>query len=168
MDDADGVGIDQRVGDLGADGGGERRGQGAVRAEEAAEVAAGGVLGHEVGPALVLPVVVDRDHVRRVQPGQDRGLALEALQELRRMGEVAEHHFHRDLAREVQVGRRVDHAHAADADDAVDPVGTEGAADLGRSSVGSVGHGKVFPRKLGVRLGRLRPLQQARSEACSN
>ncbi len=63
VDDPDGVGVLEAVGELGAHPDRQLDRHPAALAQEPSEVAAGRVLGHDEGTALVLAVVVDRHDV---------------------------------------------------------------------------------------------------------
>ena len=76
--------------------------------------------------AVLLAGLVDRDDVRVLEGGRDARLALEALAELRVGRELGHDDLQRHAAAEATVGRKVDDAHAAAPDFALDVVGAEG------------------------------------------
>ncbi len=63
--------------------------------------------------AVVFADVVDRDDVGVVDSGRGARLALEALAQVGLLGEIGAQDLDRDLAREAEVGRFADLAHAA-------------------------------------------------------
>ena len=83
-----------------------------------------------VGVASVdLAGVVDRNHVRMVEPGCTLRLAHEPLAEARVVRQRRREHFERDLAPEADVLGEVDDAHAAAAEQRFDPVPGQHRAD---------------------------------------
>ena len=87
---------------------------------------------HEAHGQIELPVVlsrlVDRDHVRMVERCRQPRFAQEATAEVLVLGELRRDQLERDRTLERQVGRPVDDAHAAAADQLFDPVAGEGGA----------------------------------------
>ena len=84
----------------------------------------------EEEPVLALARLVDRDDVRVLERGLEETLAAEALAERRLAAELGGDHLERDGAREGQLGRLVDGAHAAAADQGVDAIPLDDVADL--------------------------------------
>ena len=109
-------------------------------AQEIPQSSAGQVLHRDVVGPVVLAAVVDRDHVRVLQPGGRRGLAAEALDELVVAREPTVQHLQRHLAAKVRVIREVDVGHPSRADPAPDVV----PAVYDRS-VGYLGHVATSP-----------------------
>ena len=70
-------------------------------------------LHHEHGPAAVLEHVVEADDVRVLETCECGGLALEALAQLRVVGDPRVEHLERDDAAEPLVAGAPDHAHTA-------------------------------------------------------
>ena len=71
------------------------------------------VLHDHVGPAVVVALVEDGDHVGVREAGGGAGFAVEAAGEVLVAAEVVVHHLHRDGAGEAAVGGEVDGGHAA-------------------------------------------------------
>ena len=96
---------------------------GAVALEAVGERSAREILHHDVGAAIVLADVEDRDRVGRVrEPGDGEPLAREAASDRVVVRESAREQLDRDDAREVGVLRPVDLAHAAACDQLRVPV----------------------------------------------
>ena len=111
MDDAACV----RVRERGSDGGAESpRLVPAERAtaDERVQAVALDELEDEHGLSTVLEDVVEPDDVRVLEPGERRGLALEARAEILVVGDPGVQHLERDLAPESLVVRAPDDAHA--------------------------------------------------------
>ena len=73
-------------------------------------------LEHEHGLLLVLDHVVQTDDVGMLEAGERRGLSVEALAQLRILGDPAVQHLQRDVAPEALVARAPDDAHPAPAE----------------------------------------------------
>jgi hypothetical protein len=90
-------------------------------------------LHRDVGLAFVLPEPIDVDHVGVVEAGEVPALGQEAPQ-LALVADRGVHHLDRDRAVQLQLVALVDHAEAATADHAVDPVAAvDDGADHGDS-----------------------------------
>ena len=69
------------------------------------------ILHHDVGRALLLAQVVDRDDIRMVERRGRAGFLLEAPQPFRVVGELRAKHFYDDMAVELEIFGFVDLAH---------------------------------------------------------
>ena len=116
------------VGHLGQDAKRSLRAQLALAVEDASEVVALDEAHRQVELPVVLAGLVDRDHVRMVERGGEAWLAQEAGTERLVLGQLRRDQLQRDRALERQVDRPVDDAHAAAADQRLDPVAGEGRA----------------------------------------
>ena len=115
----------ERVGDLGDHARGARGVEPALAPEDPVQVRARHVAHDEVEVAVLLAGRVDRDDVRMVDRRGEAGLALEALPQLGVRRAVGGDELERDRAAEPQLGRTVDHAHAAGAEDLLDAAARE-------------------------------------------
>ena len=106
--DAVAVGVAERLGDVGCDGGGSRGRQRRLGADDRRQRLAVHVLHDDVvGPVRLAPVE-DRDDVRMRQVGRSLGLPPEALYERMVRGQLRKEHLERDRAVEQQVVGKVD------------------------------------------------------------
>ena len=122
VDDAGLVRGVERLADLGDQVRGELELELALGREQPREVGALDVAHRHVQQPLVLARVVDRDHVRVLDPSRGAELAPEAAPELLVGRVLGRDHLQRDLAVERDVRRAVDDPHAAAAADAADHV----------------------------------------------
>ena len=129
VDDALGMGGDERIGHLGADPEHVRHRE-LPALHQLPERAALEQLHDQVGLAVLLADVVDGADVRMTQPRGRAGLALEPLAALRVVGEIPGQHLERDRAVEPRVARPVDLPHPACAQRSGDSVGAEQHARL--------------------------------------
>ena len=95
------------------------------RLEQGLDAAAAEEPHDEVGGIRLSPVVVERDDVRVLEPGDDLRLALEPAHEVRVVRELGWHRLDRDLASDLRLGRAVDDAERALADLLEQPVAAE-------------------------------------------
>ena len=105
-----------------------------------------------VGVAAVdLACVVDRDDVRVVEPGRALRLSHEPLAEARVVRQRRRQHLEGDLAAEAHVLGEIDDAHAAAAEQGLDPVPGQHRADARSLAhahvVLTARRGAVFPRQ---------------------
>ena len=131
VDDAARVGGGQAVGDLGGDGQGLGRGQGAALDLGPQALAAAEGHGDEHAPVLALADLVDGADVRVVEDGGGLGLVDEALAGLGVVDELRGQELEGDGAAELEVVGLVDDAHAAAADLAEEAIfaGDDGAGE---------------------------------------
>jgi hypothetical protein len=115
----------------------------ALLAEQRVQVGPADVAHHQVQRAVVVAGRVDRDHVRVVDRRGHPPLALEALAELAVAGPVGRQQLQRDGPAEAQLGRAVDHAHAAAAGDRFDAAAGELVAWF------ELGHPRIVTRSRG-------------------
>ena len=116
------------AGHLGQDAKRPLRAQLALAVEHAPQVVALDEAHRQVELPVVLPGLVDRDHVRMVERCGEPRLAQEAGAEALVLGQLRRDQLERDGTLERQVGRPVDDAHAAAADQRLHPVAGEGRA----------------------------------------
>ena len=95
--------------------------QGAVAPQELLEVCARDIAHRDVEMAVFLARRVDGDHVRVIDRRGHARLALEAIAEGRVVGTLVGDDLDRDRPVQAQVGRRIDDAHPAAADDVLQP-----------------------------------------------
>jgi len=119
---------------------GARRIQRAVVGQEPGKIGALHVAHGQVQLAFCLTCPVDRHDVRMVERGGQLRLPQEALPEAAVLRELRRDHFQRHLARELFFLGPVDGAHAAAADQRLDPVAGDGAA---QQRVGAIRGGHV-------------------------
>jgi hypothetical protein len=112
MEDAAGVGVRNRLGRLGDEAGG-RAGVVGVAVDQGHEAAAGHELHGEVGLAVVLADLIDRDDARVVEQGDSLGLVLEAAELVVTGEESGLDHLQRHGSVERDLAGLVHHAHAA-------------------------------------------------------
>ena len=124
MDDALLVGRRQPARDLGADLDGLAHGQGAAR-HALAQRLAFEQLRHDVGRALVVTRVVDRQDVGMVELARGAGLLLEAAEPVGVGREGGGQDLDRHVARQARVAGAVDLAHSARAQESRDLVGPD-------------------------------------------
>jgi hypothetical protein len=124
------VGRVERGGDLAADVERAVGAQPALAAQDAREVGALDVLHRQVQQAVLLARVVDGDDVRMLQRGGDPGLAVEALVEAGRLGQLGGDDLDRGAPAQVEVLGPVDEAHAAATDPLLDPIPRQHLAEM--------------------------------------
>ena len=121
----------QRVGDL--DGVAQHLvGRQRPRRQPRGERLAFEILHHQEVGVTLLADVMERADVRMVQAGDRLRLTLEALSEIRIVGDMRREHLDGDGALEPRVGGLVDLAHAAGADEGRDVVAAESGANRER------------------------------------
>ena len=113
VDDAAAVGEPRRLEDLDRDLDRTDRIERRLLADHLLERAAGQVLHHDVVGVVVGPAVIHADDVGVLQAGGGLGLAAEALDESRILGETAVQQLQRDLASELLILGEEDIGHAA-------------------------------------------------------
>ena len=136
VDDALGVGLLERLGDLLRDLERLLDGDGAAR-ETLLEVLALHELERQEGLAVRVLESVDRGDVRVVERGEQLRLALEAGEALGVLRHLERQHLDRDVATEGRVGGAVDLAHPAGPEGRGDPVVRQRLADQGASRRGT-------------------------------
>ena len=115
----------------------------ALLAQERVQVGPADVAHHQVQRAVVLAGRVHGDDVRVIDRRGHPRLALEALPELAVAGPVGRQQLECDGPPEAQLGRAVDHAHAAAAGDRFDAAAGELVAWF------ELGHMMIVTRTLG-------------------
>ena len=118
----------ERAGDLGEDGHGLGRLHGPI-GEAARQVDAVDVAHRQVGRAVELAGLVDRDDVGVVDRGREVGLAVEPRAEVGVVGQLVGQQLERHLAPQFALLGEVDDAHAAAAEDPLDAVRPEVGAE---------------------------------------
>jgi hypothetical protein len=121
VDDAERVGGPEHLQHLDGEVHGAVHGQPPLALEHGLEGFTGHALHGEEEESLVGAKVIHRHRARVVQPGQDPGLALEALHEARSAGDMGVHHLEGDEPVETGLRRLVDTPHAPLAQRAQDP-----------------------------------------------
>ena len=142
MDDAVTVGEAGRLEDLDRDVDRPQLIDRSLLPDQLLERAAREVLHRDVVRVVVLAAVVDADDVRVLEAGGGLGLAPEALDEARVLGEPVVQELQRDLAPELLVlgEEHIGHASGAEpGDDLVPPIDQRAAGELG--------HGVTYPRR---------------------
>jgi hypothetical protein len=147
VDDVAPVGVVHRPGDLGHQG---DRGRGvvAVAAEPEVQAPAGGQLHGEIRPPFVETGLVNGRDVPVPQPGEEPGLALEAAHGVRARRLRGEH-LQGDRAVERPLPGPVDHANAADAEQAADVVSGHRGPGRHTGACGTAAVGGAHPEHRG-------------------
>ena len=130
VDESLGVGGIQRCGNLGQHAESALEPQRARLLEDLAEVDAVDVPHRDVVHAVGVVRLVDRDHVRVIDPRGHQRLAYETLPEALVLRKFRRQQLEGDLPPKMEVLRAVDHPHAAAADVALDPVRAELRSEL--------------------------------------
>ena len=124
------------------------------------------VLHGDVGAAVGLAAVVDRDDVRVVEARRGLRLAPEALDELAVLGVALGHDLERDLAAEARVLGEVHRRHAADAEAPEHAVAAVERLTGARCRPVHRGHSSTAPLRALPGAGRNPAYEAALSTAC--
>ena len=117
------------IGDLSRNRDRPRRVERTLATEQRLQIGAGHESHGDEQAPVFLTGLVDRDHVRVVEPSSEAGLAEQPLPKPFVVGERRQEELQRDRALEARIERAIHLAHAAAADELVDPVAGDECAD---------------------------------------